>query len=185
MGQNSAQEWADIRIPQLFHVPAAVRGLSIEPLLGPLDLGLGRIWCRHHLRFEDVLCMDDLSPCFSAQAVLGDLLDWIIVGGESGPHARPMHPEWVCSIRDQCQDAGVPFFFKQWGEWLPFFHAPEATLQSMNIENCKTEFMDQHSVHRVGKKFAGRELDGRTWDEFPKAGAALKTFVQILCKSAG
>lgn len=95
------------RIEHLRNVPAAVRFLSIEPLLediGTLDLtGIG----------------------------------WVIVGGESGPGARPMRPEWVRSIRDQCQSAGVPFFFKQWGGVL--------------------------------KKKAGRELDGRTWDELPKS----------------
>jgi protein gp37 len=75
-------------------------------------------------------------------------LDWVIAGGESGPGARPLHPDWVREIRDQCVDAGVPFFFKQWGEWRA---------------GAAEEF------YRVGKKAAGRKLDGRTWDEFPIA----------------
>lgn len=80
-------------------------------------------------------------------------LDWVICGGESGPNARPMHPAWACSIRDQCQAAGVPYFFKQWGEWAPFFD----------------ENGDHWDVFRLGKRRAGRLLDGRTWDEMPEA----------------
>jgi protein gp37 len=84
------QKWADVRIPMLLDTPAAVRFLSCEPLLGPLDL----------------------------TGYLGDV-DWVIVGGESGPHARRMEPEWARSIRDQCASAGVAHFFKQWGGRTP------------------------------------------------------------------
>jgi protein gp37 len=84
------QRWADVRIPQLLSTPAAVRFLSCEPLLGPLDL-LATI----------------------------NRLDWVIVGGESGPHARVMAPAWARSIRDQCLAAGVAHFFKQWGGRTP------------------------------------------------------------------
>jgi protein gp37 len=108
-------------------------------------------------------------------------IDWVIVGGESGPRARPMHPDWVRSIRDQCVAAGVPFFFKQWGEFIPCrgeedpdfwitydgrrfaFHTRKPTIQE------KRAFFD-HKVafmKHVGKKAAGRLLDGRTWDEYP------------------
>jgi protein gp37 len=86
------QRWADIRIPQLLLTPAAVRFLSCEPLLGPVDL-----W---------------------AYLELGGI-DWVIVGGESGHGARPMNPAWARSLRDQCRDAGVAFFFKQWGGRTP------------------------------------------------------------------
>ena len=86
------QRWAGIRMPKLLKTPAAVRFLSCEPLLGPIDLSL---W-----------------------ADAGNL-DWLIAGGESGPNARPMEPEWVVSLRDQCAEAGVAFFFKQWGGRTP------------------------------------------------------------------
>ena len=100
------QKWADVRIPQLLRTPAAVRWLSMEPLLGPVSLRwgswhpLGRTRVTNHL--------DGLRD-----------LDWIVVGGESGPGARPMHPDWARTIRDECAEAGVPFFFKQWGGATP------------------------------------------------------------------
>jgi protein gp37 len=84
---------------------------------------------------------------------------WVIAGGESGPGARPMQPAWVRGIRDQCRAAGVPFFFKQWGAWAP--EEPEASGEDV-------------SLRRVGKKQAGRVLDGRTWDEMPLAAVALR-----------
>lgn len=129
------QQWADIRIPALLDTPAAVRFVSAEPLLGPIDLGMNE--CDHHRqRHIDVGCW------------LG--LDWVIVGGESGRGARPMHPDWARGLRDQCQDAGVAFLFKQWGEWAPADN-PECAAH----------------MRKLGKKAAGRLLDGRTWDEYP------------------
>lgn len=92
------QKQADLRIPLLLQAPAAIRFLSCEPLLAPIDL-------------------DNHLPIMERSA--GNDLHWVIAGGESGHHARPMHPDWVRSIRDQCHAANVPFFFKQWGEWLP------------------------------------------------------------------
>lgn len=89
------QAAAYARIPDLLQTPAAVRFLSCEPLLGPVDLG--HFLC-HYWR---------------KGLTLGNYLDWVICGGESGPGARPMHPDWARSLRDQCQEAGVPFFFKQ------------------------------------------------------------------------
>lgn len=83
-------------------------------------------------------------------------LDLVIVGGESGPGARPMHPDWARSLRDQCNAAGVAFHFKQWGEW----HA-DAMLSTDTKGQCPPPNM------RIGKKRAGRLLDGRTWDEMP------------------
>jgi protein gp37 len=92
------QKWADVRIPQLLRAPAAVRFLSCEPLLGPLNLaGAG------HLDVKDS----------------GATIDWVIAGGESGPGARPMDPVWVRSLRGQCAAAGLAFFFKQWGGRTP------------------------------------------------------------------
>jgi len=110
------QRRADERIPHLLSTPAAVRFLSIEPLLGPvnltrIELGGGRRPTWNALSGargfygENTVRIDHGDPG----------LDWVIVGGESGPGARPMHPDWARSVRDQCVAAGVPFFFKQWG----------------------------------------------------------------------
>jgi protein gp37 len=129
------QEQADLRIPDLLATPAAVRFVSAEPLLGPVDfsrftprdrfynavcehcgyVGSTEYWFEsRNVDDADVVC----SRCnkISIAEEVGQL-DWIIVGGESGPGARPMHPDWARSIRDQCQAAQVPFFFKQWGAW--------------------------------------------------------------------
>jgi protein gp37 len=116
------QERADERIPLLVDTPAAVRFVSCEPMLGPVDIreSLTVDWRGNNQEAPDGL----------------PALDWVIVGGESGPGARPMQPEWARSIRDQCVAAGVPFFFKQWGGRTP--------------------------------KAGGRELDGRTWEEYPR-----------------
>ena len=115
-------------------------------------------------------------------------IDWIIVGGESGPGARPMHPEWARSLRDQCEAAGVPFLFKQWGEWRPMethevplrgggFHLVSVDDRRTTagyhlphqIESMTTDpvYAWQCPVVKVGKKAAGRLLDGRTWDGVP------------------
>ena len=139
------QRAADERIPLLLQTPAAVRFLSCEPLLGSVDLSKfkpfdGECFCQDR--------PDGCKPRNSAGCPEA-AIDWVIVGGESGPKARPMHPDWVRSIRDQCQAAGVPFFFKQWGEWELVWMTGE------------------YQWMRVGKKAAGRLLDGRTWDEIP------------------
>lgn len=180
------QRWADIRIPALFGTPAAVRFVSAEPLLGPIDL---------------------TSPRLLAPDVLTGRLDWVIVGGESGRGARPMHPDWARSLRDQCSAAAVPFHFKQWGEHLAVpvvempqmaggrgYQDPRGGLRAAVIRETGGPYRagavrplqagdrtgagqmldaDTFAV-RVGKKKAGRELDGRTWDEFPATvGGAL------------
>jgi protein gp37 len=102
------QATADERIPLLLETPAAVRFVSLEPLLGPIDL--------FHIEEPSGLTFNALSKK-EGISFRGRGLDWAIVGGESGPHARPMHPEWARDIRDQCAAAATPFFFKQWGEW--------------------------------------------------------------------
>ena len=109
-------------------------------------------------------------------------VDWIIAGGESGPNARPMHPDWARSLRDQCVAAGVPFLFKQWGEWCP--QTQTANLTERAAANALYIDADGSTrdaawgsrrgsvtIQRVGKKAAGRTLDGRTWDEFPTRAA--------------
>lgn len=124
------------RADALRETPAAVRFISAEPLLGPL----------------------------SSLDLTG--IDWLIAGGESGPRARPMHPEWARDLRDRCQPAGVAFFFKQWGEHVTTNQMPEATYTDWDIKHGSAQYPD--SVQwRVGKKAAGRLLDGRTWDEYP------------------
>lgn len=121
------------RIDDLRDTPAALRFLSIEPLLEDL----GEI---------------DLTG-----------IHWVIVGGESGPGSRIMRSSWVESIRNQCLDSGVPFFFKQWGEYLPDQQNPAMTTEGRSIS-------PPWGAIRMGKRAAGRLIDGRTWDEMPIGG---------------
>lgn len=154
----SDQASADARIPQLLACPAAVRFISAEPLLGPVDLtdlsrpmGAGT---HHYSALEcDVDVEDDAD-------FHGACLNWVIVGGESGPGARPMHPDWALSLRDQCQAASVAFFFKQWGEFEADQIGPE--------DARSTRHAPAHVIFRkVGKSRAGRLLDGREWNDMP------------------
>lgn len=119
--ENQAE--ADRRIPHLLAVPAVVRFLSCEPLLGPVNLPFAAGYCRACNTMTtgsiDGHSMDPDSPCFAGEVGVDAMINWVIAGGESGPGARPMHPDWARSLRDQCATAGVPFFFKQWGEWAP------------------------------------------------------------------
>jgi len=179
------QEEADRDIPKLLATPARVRFLSMEPLLGPVDLS--RVDIDGHSEIYPLKgtpgCEDyDGNPIPDMPA-----LDWIIVGGESGSNARPMHSDWVRNLRDQCQSAGVPFLFKQWGEWAPGDACDASTGDAMYAlldagRYCVVgQAGDTHprdaaqvsqpsvSVYRAGKKAAGRMLDGRTWNEFPGA----------------
>lgn len=154
------QEWADKRVPELVKVPARVRGLSCEPLLGPVDLSAHLHCCAAcgAPRTEWKSC----SYCKTFPDARG--VDWVIAGGESGPKARPPNPNWFRSLRDQCQAAGVNFFFKQWGEF-----GPAATDTPPYLHHIVGMFSPEgHTpMVRVGKARAGRLLDGRTWDEFP------------------
>jgi len=149
--ENQAR--ADERIPVLLDTPAAVRFVSCEPLLGPIDLD----------PYIECPCCTygDTAPPRTLPCLCGELIDWVIVGGESGPNARPMHPDWARSIRDQCQAASVPFFFKQWGEWVPCCMVEDETQHPQKM-------LEGTIMSRVGKKVAGKLLDGRTWDEYPK-----------------
>lgn len=127
------------RIDDLRKVPAEVRFLSCEPLIGSLgDLDLEGI-------------------------------HWLICGGESGPRVRPMHPDWARSLRDQCVSAGVPFFFKQWGSWAPTgWHGIGRPLPgSIFVGGPIDEHGHRVEMARVPKKSESRELDGREWNEFP------------------
>lgn len=149
------QTRADERVPDLLATPAAVRFISAEPLLGPVNLsnfdcngrGLGFYWVNALTGGHDDMC----RPCAPVPK-----LDWVIVGGESGPGARPMHPAWARSLRDQCTNAGVAFHFKQWGEFLSQ-PAPGAKWSDGTPVAAEDEPV---TYERVGKKAAGRLLDG-------------------------
>lgn len=155
------QEWADKRIPLLLETPAAKRFVSVEPMLGEIDL-TGYVPAYHGI--------DERR-----------YLDQVICGGESGSGARPLHPDWARSLRDQCQAAGVPFFFKQWGEfsplkpnpcthWTLIDHGGETfeNTTAWNGRRGQDSETGEEYVYRVGKRAAGRLLDGREWNEFPE-----------------
>lgn len=175
------QARSDKRIPDLLATPAAVRFLSCEPLLGPVDL---TEVCNGHY-FQNPLTgrrwHDAPEGVASANDMAGARINWVIVGGESGPGARPMHPDWVRDLRDQCNDAGVAFHFKQWGEFAPGEIAGEYLDPNKRAKGllyfdgrwreCWSEVEghrdDEPDVYRVGKKQAGRLLDGVEHSEFP------------------
>jgi protein gp37 len=117
-----------------------VHWISAEPLLGPIDLSL----------FLDRGVNTALGNCN---------LNWVVTGGESGPKARPSHPDWFRSLRNQCATAGVPFFFKQWGEWV--------SVSEVEGPGAHHHFPDAATVRRTGKKLAGRMLDGVEHNEYP------------------
>lgn len=145
------QAEADRDVPKLLAVPARVRFLSIEPMLGPISFRWMNAW-------PENAPTTALSPSGITNHLDGlRRLDWIITGGESGPHARLMSIQWVRELRDQCAAAGVPFLFKQWGEWAPY-----CDLNDDGSPNESTMGMD-----RVGKKAAGRQLDGIEHNGFP------------------
>jgi len=197
------QERADQRIPELLQVPAAVRFLSCEPLLGAVDL--------RHLVLKPTDHPELGKPDVSVDAMNGwyggadegrSCIDWVICGGESGPKARPMHPDWARGLRDQCAEAGVPFLLKQLGEWGPsaedlatgepryrvFRDADHWWNKGQSWMSLGDILLDAEGMHchssghiqkgvppftalrQVGKKAAGRLLDGRLHDEYPRSG---------------
>jgi protein gp37 len=174
------QEQAERRIPDLTCV-RGVKFVSCEPLLGPVDLANVRTWSnasgdhvvRNALEGKRRLALglrtvdataepiraawSEMIHGLCARSTAADkcqAISWVICGGESGKDARPMRPEWARSLRDQCHAAGVPFFFKQWGE-----HAP--------VVNMFAHAGADERMERVGKKRAGALLDGMKWKEFP------------------
>lgn len=192
------QATADERIPMLLDTPAAVRWISAEPLLGPVDLSPAYLPCPN----AEYVIMDPETggyECCSSCDYTGISdeigIDWVVVGGESGPKARPMHPEWARGLRDQCAAAGVPFLFKQWGEWAPrseCYHTLTSGKAAADIDPSATKWPcirltgtgnngrnlanscdgDDCYMQKVGKKLAGRLLDGALHDGYP--GACLR-----------
>lgn len=188
------QQWANVRIPQLLMAPAAVRFISAEPLLGPIDLTQIE-WNRGGGTHLDVINgLHGVPGLWQAKA---KRLDWVIVGGESGPGARPMHPDWARDLRDQCTDVGIAFHFKQHGEWSPIGllycddDGPGSIADQARMDAVHAQVVERREViqlerdgyivedhqpgdprtwlmAKVGKRAAGRELDGRTWDQFPE-----------------
>ncbi|WP_354678553.1 phage Gp37/Gp68 family protein [Cupriavidus plantarum] len=160
------QEEADRDIPKLLATPARVRFLSMEPLLGPVDLSR-HLWkcCGNRVPGhpgDGWMQPPDPPECCGDVEPAG--LHWVIAGGESGQNARPIHPDWARSLRDQCEAAGVPFMFKQWGEWL-------GAGQDGAYDHDPVELNASDAPARVGKKAAGRLLDGRQHDGFPEPRA--------------
>lgn len=175
------QQRADERIPYLLQTPASVRWLSCEPLLGPVDLERPRPGPDLDQGGAGKICQPWL---------IQSGIDWVVVGGESGHNARPMHPDWARSLRDQCAAAGVPFFFKQWGEWLPRSRCHHTFADGQSLadldpgaekwrsirlthsggnghELAAAEGGDDAYMQLVGKKFAGRLLDGVEHNGYP------------------
>ncbi len=151
------------RILWLVEVPAAVRFLSCEPLLSALDLTRVVIHPSTHPH-EPEVSLNALTGLIAGPDERSDMrIHWVIAGGESGHGARPMHPAWALSLRDQCATTGVAFLFKQWGEW-----SPDAFEGADQIVEAGTE-ADPHVMVRVGKHVSGRQLDGVTHDALPEA----------------
>lgn len=134
------QRWAEKRVPQLLAHSAAIHFLSCEPLLGPVDLAQ---W----------------MPSKRRERAIG----WVIAGGESGHRARPMNPDWARSLRDQCQNHGIPFHFKQWGNWV----AVEGMTEARMLRTLVSAGGVPVKMINMGKKASGRDLDGREWNGVP------------------
>lgn len=137
MATMESQDIVEERMPHLLAVQAIVRGLSIEPMLGPVDLSH---WIND--------------------------IDWVIAGGESGVGSRPMNPEWVRALRDQCLRADVPFFFKQWGNWVPIDSKDSA--KEFLLKTREGELRPL-AMKRLSKKAAGNKLDGLVWSQLPNS----------------
>lgn len=170
------QEAANERIPLLLQVPASVRWISAEPLLGRVDLCeiLGIWWNQTMGCWESSGA--EVNRFYNGRGDGRPLIGWVVAGGESGTGARPMHPDWARSLRNQCAAAGVPFLFKQWGAWVTEDQSPmDITLPGTsrlpwakrNRDGDWSTKGDQTAVYRVGKKAAGRELDGVLHDGYP------------------
>ena len=155
------QEEADRDIPKLLATPPCVRFLSIEPMLGPIDLrrcvlhsGPIELADTAPPEWRGITTVNIVTDALAHGEKSGRRIDWVICGGESGPQARPMHPDWARSLRDQCAAAGVPFHFKQWGGWAPY---DRGRIDSASLATPGSTDMP---MQRFGVKLAGRLLDG-------------------------
>lgn len=176
----SDQKTADVLVPQLLRVPGR-RFLSIEPLIGPVETYYWYTTHNWHNWLTGETGLGRTTDNFSSHEQTGQKVDWVIVGGESGHHARPMYPGWPRMLLRQCQNADVPFHFKQWGEWIPCDQGDcdEHAGLGIHLRHDGEVFEDDgpttmccsncHSIDmtRIGTKAAGRELDGREWNEAP------------------
>lgn len=154
-------------MPDLLATPAAVRFVSAEPLLGPIDFT--------QINYGTASGFQVVRDSLKASDI--ERIDWVIAGGESGLGARPMHPAWARQIRDACDAAEVAFHFKQWGAWAPEARGSEwAILDSaggLDIPDDRwpDEDAGEVAVSQIGKKAAGRLLDGVEHNGFPEARA--------------
>lgn len=202
LGATIENQDKEQRIIDLLATPAAGHFVSVEPMLGAIDLS--RIGYEEDDDFEgghpdsdlgvvangmwlDALTGKFYSDCRHSDGSRSGLeisahyprLDWVICGGESGPGARPMHPDWVHSLRDQCQGAGVPFFFKGWGEWGPkdthgkmtHWIAPNGCIAAFGDPDGESMWNKGgcERIGRIGKRNSGHLIDGRAWREIPEA----------------
>jgi protein gp37 len=160
------QEEVDRDVPKLLAVNAAVRFLSIEPMLGPVNLAphLGMWWN------STMDCWEGTGQYINRDQWGRKGIHWVIVGGETGHGARPIAERWVRDVQRQCQAAGVAFLFKQWGEWIPARQAPSQMVQAylQKYRAYPTGFADGERVLRLGRGFAGRLFDEREWDAWPR-----------------
>ena len=174
------QQRADINIPALLRTRAELGArslfISIEPMLGPVDLTVDGLvcstacpWCADHGADPDTGAVEHCRRCEWTGKSDEWGIDWVICGGESGPQARPMHPDWVRSLRDQCAAASVPFHFKQWGEWAADPDDDRGAIckgitSAGEVLHNNADFNahagDAELMFRVGTKHAGRLLDG-------------------------
>jgi len=183
------QATADERIPYLLQTPAAVRWLSCEPLLGPVDLTIqdGTVGDNRYNQFVLKQAFGDpreLWACPKCEGTryretdpvadfcksckgTGVGIDWLVCGGESGPKARPMHPDWARGLRDQCKQANVPYFFKQWGEYGPTENGLLLGKPNGSTIKVYTGFGEGNLMTLRGKANAGRQLDGVEHNEYP------------------
>ena len=180
------QKAADERIPYLLQTNAVVRGLSMEPLLERIEISSDYLYpmqCVLHDGYDPFYKKIGSSwscpSCGDGGNPKDGRLDWVIVGGESGSGARPMHRDCVREIRDICVQAGIPFFFKQWGAWAPCYEIADGwtCLSEVDGNDIKRRIpnsaqiieneWDGSLMVRIGKKRAGRMLDNREWDEVP------------------
>ncbi|MCG5239546.1 phage Gp37/Gp68 family protein [Azospirillum doebereinerae] len=185
------QAAANERVPELLGVPSVLRFLSVEPMLGPVDLTAleALFWdVSDHEGRRNALTGELYIPGCAGESSRtltgGPRLGWVIAGGESGPNARPCHPDWFRDLRDDCVEAGVPFFFKQWGEWAPGecgSHPPTRTERTAELINDAWAYGsmtpqasrelhrdDEPDLYRLSKRGAGRVFDGVTWGQVPE-----------------